>query len=278
MTGRSPRIMHGDRGDWYGADRDEEIAHFSPHTKIQTITTVDPEATQYNSCKDGLGRELENPLNAEVGKGSLNSRDSLGILNNFTSYNYKNDCEGQPLNKHLDTAYEKDKLKDLKEKAEDLIKEVDVDLNKRLANETSQDYWASYGPCQDVTDDELAESKKALDANTSKKGKLPIAEVHPWMLEELAKVSQMSKEKGYEVLSWIKPEFNGKFLEYLASAADRHAIAFKSGADLNQELKMNGDPVETLVYHTSQAAYNYLMISVLLRMGRNDLDDRKIKI
>jgi len=121
-------------------------------------------------------------------------------------------------------------------------------------------------------------STKKLNPNTSKAGKLCLAEVHPGFEESLARVNEISKRKGYELLNWVNPEVQCYFISYLLSAARRHMAKFASGEDYNIELDQGGGPITTPdVLHVECAAYNLLMIAVLFRAGRKDLDDRRLK-
>ena len=116
-----------------------------------------------------------------------------------------------------------------------------------------------------------------IDPSQSKKGKLPLAEVHPQFLNSLARVSEVSKAKGYEELNWIKPDVKCYFVSYLCSAALRHINDFLNGKDHNIELDQNQKPIDQFdVLHVECAAYNLLMIATLFRLNRADLDDRKI--
>lgn len=117
-----------------------------------------------------------------------------------------------------------------------------------------------------------------IDPNQSKKGKLPLAEVHPKFLESLCRVSEISKRKGYAPLNWVQPSFKGGFVNYLGSAALRHINKFLCGEDFNIEKDESGKEIRDVeVLHVEAAAYNLLMIATLFRQGRTDLDDRKIE-
>lgn len=121
-------------------------------------------------------------------------------------------------------------------------------------------------------------SMAKLDPNKSKKGKLPFAEVHPQFEESLARVSEISKLKGYEPLNWVRMETKCHFVSYLVSATRRHLNAFLRGEDYNIEKGENGEDIaEPNVLHVECAAYNLLMLATLFRQGRIDLDDRKLK-
>lgn len=105
---------------------------------------------------------------------------------------------------------------------------------------------------------------------------MPLAEVHPQFIESLGITSEVSKEKGYEILNWTTEEFRGGFVEYLASSALRHINKFLRGEDYNIEVDENGKECRTKALHVEHAAYNLLMIATLFRQGRTDLDDRKL--
>jgi hypothetical protein len=92
--------------------------------------------------------------------------------------------------------------------------------------------------------------------------------------EELAKVAQVSIEKGYERFNWRKKDSKTKFSSYLLAAALRHMRKVELGEDLNREYKKDGTPCETVASHRAHAAYNLLMICQLIEDGRTDLDDR----
>ena len=118
----------------------------------------------------------------------------------------------------------------------------------------------------------------SIDPNTSKEGKLRLAEVHPEFIKILAGVSEVSKEKGYEPLNWIQKDVKCYFVSYLVSAALRHINYFLEGEDFNQEKKQDGTDVSTRLEHLAHAAYGLLMAVTLQRLGRTDLDDRKLKL
>lgn len=120
--------------------------------------------------------------------------------------------------------------------------------------------------------------KSNIDPNKSKKGKLPLAEVHPDFEESLALVNELSKVKGYELLNWIKDDVKCYFVSYLVSAARRHINKFLKGEDYNIEIDQQGNQIlEPKVLHVECAAYNLLMLAALFKQGRKDLDDRKFK-
>lgn len=117
-----------------------------------------------------------------------------------------------------------------------------------------------------------------LNPNTTKKGKVCLAEVHPDFEYSLALVNEVSKIKGYELLNWVKPEIKCYFVSYLLSAARRHMNAFVRGEDFNVEVDGNNKQItEFQALHVEHAAYNLLMIASLFRAGRTDLDDRRLK-
>lgn len=132
--------------------------------------------------------------------------------------------------------------------------------------------------CNITTDSIVGGSRMAIDPNKSKEGKLCLAEVHPQFLNSLARVSEISKKKGYELLNWIQSGTKCYFNAYLVSASLRHIAAFQNGQDYNIEKDQSGlDILEPDVLHLESAAYNLLMAATLFRMGRKDLDDRKVK-
>ncbi len=116
-----------------------------------------------------------------------------------------------------------------------------------------------------------------IDPNTSKKGKLPVAE-SMWILEHAARVSEQSKAKGYAPMNWVTEEVKCYYVSYLLSAALRHINEFIKGSDYNIEKKADGSTVITEfdVLHLENAGYNLFMAAHLFRRGRKDLDDRII--
>ena len=92
--------------------------------------------------------------------------------------------------------------------------------------------------------------------------------------EELAKVAQVSLEKGYERFNWRKKDSKTYFSSYLLAAARRHIKAYEKGEVFNVEYKRDGSECETKTLHLACAAYNLLMICQLIEDGREDLDDR----
>lgn len=118
-------------------------------------------------------------------------------------------------------------------------------------------------------------TEKKINPNTTKKGKLPVAE-SIWALDHIARVAEQSKAKGYEPMNWVKPETKCYFVGYLVSAALRHVTKFILKEDYNVEKKEDGTEVKTEfdVLHLENAAYNLLMAAHLFRQGRTDLDDR----
>lgn len=120
--------------------------------------------------------------------------------------------------------------------------------------------------------------KKFINSNTSKIGKLPLAEVHPQFEKSLSLVSELSKWKGYEPLNWVRDDFKGGFINYMISAARRHINEFIEGNNINYEKRDKDDAIDSSVLHVEAAAYNLLMIATLYRMGRDDLDDRRLPV
>ncbi len=125
---------------------------------------------------------------------------------------------------------------------------------------------------------EINDAVKKLNPNTSKQGKIALADIHPGFIDSLARVNTVSKLKGYEQGNWIRDDVKCYFSAYLASAALRHIYKFLAGEDYNVEQTLTGDPIITPdVLHVEAAAYNLLMLARLYRQGRLDLDDRKFK-
>lgn len=107
--------------------------------------------------------------------------------------------------------------------------------------------------------------------------KPPIGQLHPFFLESLATVLQLSLEKGYVLDNWMHDSFKNPVIADRLNSAMRHINAFKKGIDVNEEETMPDKVTscQTKPYHLCQAAYNLLMIATLLyHYDRTDLDDR----
>lgn len=118
-----------------------------------------------------------------------------------------------------------------------------------------------------------------LDPATSKKGKLKLASpaLHPEMISLLAEVAELSIEKGYEPLNWLK-EDSAVTVSYCLNAGDRHRQKAKLGFDRNTEEKhLDGTPTEIQPLHLAQSAYNDLMAALLILKKGNKADDRMFK-
>lgn len=115
----------------------------------------------------------------------------------------------------------------------------------------------------------------ALDPRTSKLGKLNLASpaLHPDFEEALARVSQVSIEKGYDPLNWLDPK-NSVTVLNLIGAAKRHIRSSVLGYNNNQESRQDGTKCPTTANHLEHAAYGLLMASVIIRSGLLSLDDR----
>src|SRR4051812_8269348 len=95
--------------------------------------------------------------------------------------------------------------------------------------------------------------KDVLDPKTSKFGKLEVCSkaLHPEFTNPLIDVAEMSIEKGYEPMNWLKPGHEVS-LSSLLAAAQRHLNMVKMGIDKNDfELKIDGTPCRT-VLHAAQ--------------------------
>jgi hypothetical protein len=120
----------------------------------------------------------------------------------------------------------------------------------------------------------LATPHEYIDPQQSKKGKLPYAMIPKEFIEELAKVVQVSIEKGYKPFNWRQKDSQTKLASYLVSAGLRHTYEWLAGNDLNEEKKSDGSTCDTRSNHLACAAYNFLMAVTLQCDGRTDLDDR----
>lgn len=166
-------------------------------------------------------------------------------------------------------------LQSLYDKAHELGDLLNLtDLGNPVINDNQKLFGSGLNKPSQLLDSSSRQVVKVLNANDSKKGKLPIGELHPQFLKSLALVSEVSKLKGYKPLNWIKSDFKGGYLGYHCSAALRHILAIMDGEDLNQEQYPDGRDVELVALHAEHAAYDLLMLATLFRLGRHDLDDR----
>lgn len=121
-------------------------------------------------------------------------------------------------------------------------------------------------------------AKTKLDPKKSKEGKLKLASsaLHPEMITLLAQVAELSVEKGYEPLNWIKDESEVTVM-YCLNASERHKQKAKLGIDINDEEKtLDGEPTKIQPLHLAQSAYNDLMAALLI-LHKSSADDRMFK-
>lgn len=124
----------------------------------------------------------------------------------------------------------------------------------------------------------MSDAMISLDPTTSKIGKLALAShaLHPYFLTLLAEVAEMSVEKGYEPLNWLKND-SPVTVMYCLNAAERHQQKAKLGIDYNTEEKtLNGDSTNMKPFHLACAAYNNLMAALII-LKNPKKDDRIFK-
>lgn len=137
----------------------------------------------------------------------------------------------------------------------------DKEKNEYFTNIKYEDFHRSY----------------SLDPATSKQGKEVVDSeaLHPDFVASLAKVAQVSIEKGYAPFNWLEQDSPVR-VSTLLQAHARHVRLAKLGFDDNQEKKLDGTNVSVVAHHLEHAAYNLLMAAKII----NDLpdhDDRKFK-
>jgi len=99
--------------------------------------------------------------------------------------------------------------------------------------------------------------------SSNKFNKLPLAELHPEFIKQLATVHKVGKEKGYSKYSWLNTELFPT-IEIL-NAAMRHINAHLAGDLYNQE-----EGCTTKGYHLTHAAYNLLIAATQIKEQEND--------
>lgn len=116
-----------------------------------------------------------------------------------------------------------------------------------------------------------------LDPAKSKVGKeiVDSQALHPSFVEELAKVAEVSVQKGYEPFNWIKLDSSTRVSTFL-QAGQRHLNKAKKGYDTNHEKRLDGSDITITTHHLVYAAYNLLMAAYKIKY-LPEHDDRLFK-
>lgn len=126
-------------------------------------------------------------------------------------------------------------------------------------------------------DTDLKTDLKLLDPKTSKLNKEIVDSValHPDFIAELAKVAQVSVEKGYVPFNWLFKDSETRVSTLLAAHA-RHLRLAKKGINNNTEVKLDGSEIKIYANHLVYAAYNLLMANQIIKELPTN-DDRLFK-